>query len=130
MKDIYSDIDIAFNLNRKTADVNKKRNFDSVRQSLWCLLQTNFYDMKWRPEIGSYFPKMLFSLDHPELLHLIKDQIKLLISQYEPRVSLQAVDVYHKSQEDADKGIVTVVITYSTLELGTETATFHIERVR
>ena len=65
-----------------------------------------------------------------EISKIIKDQIKLLISQYEPRVSLQAVDVYHKSQEDADKGIVTVVITYSTLELGTETATFHIERVR
>lgn len=130
MKDIYSDFDIEFNLNKKTRDVNRKRDQESIKQSLWCLLHTNFYDRKWRPEIGSYFPKMLFSLDHPDLFHLLENQITNLIQHYEPRVTLYSVSVYHATQEDADKGHVTVEIVYSALELGTETATFHIERTR
>jgi phage baseplate assembly protein W len=130
MKEIYSDFDIEFNLNKKTRDVNRKRDYESIRQSLWCLLQTNFYDRKWHPEIGSYFPKMLFSLDHPDLFHLLEDQITNLIQKHEPRVSLQRVSVFHASQVDADKGIVTVEIVYNALELGTEKATFHLERTR
>ena len=130
MKDLYSDFDVEFNLNKKTKDVNIKRNLESIKQSLWCLLQTNFYDRKWHPEIGSYFPKMLFSLGHPELFHLLESQITILIQQHEPRIALNSVQVYHASQQDADKGAVTVNISFSTLELGNETATFHLERVR
>ena len=76
MKDLYSDFDVEFNLNKKTKDVNIKRNLESIKQSLWCLLQTNFYDRKWHPEIGSYFPKMLFSLGHPELFHLLESLLR------------------------------------------------------
>ena len=130
MKDLYSDFDVEFNLNKKTKDVNIKRNLDSIKQSLWCLLQTSFYDRKWHPEIGSYFPKMLFSLGHTELFHMLESQITTLIQQYEPRVALNSVQVYYASQVDEDKGAVTVKISFSTLELGNETATFHLERTR
>lgn len=130
MKDIYSDFDLDFNLNRKTHDVNRKVNMESVKQSMWCLLQTNFYERKWHPEIGSYFPKMLFSLAHPEILALIENQVLELLRKYEPRISVQSVRVFHESQRDADLGKVTVEIKFETLELGTETATFHLERVR
>lgn len=130
MKNVYSDFDIEFNLNRKTKDINIRRDADSVRQSIWCLLQTNFYDRKWHPEIGSYFPKMLFSLAHPELFYMLEDQITQLLRLHEPRISLHSVKVYHENQYDEDRGLVTVKITYSTLELGTDTATFHLERTR
>ncbi len=130
MKEIYSDFDMEFNLNRKTGDLNRKKDEESIKQSLWCLLQTNFYDRKWHPEIGSYFPKMLFSLDHPAFLHLLEEQIKDLLRQHEPRVSVTSVVVYHKSIEDEDKGIVTVEISYYALELGYNTVVFKLERTR
>ena len=130
MNDIYSDIDIQFNLNKKTGDVNRKRDEESIKQSLWCLLKTNFYDRKWHPEIGSYFPKMLFSQSHPAVLYLMQKQITTLINNYEPRVSLNGVAVYYRNQHEEDLGIVTVEIAYSTLELGNKVAVFHVERTR
>ena len=130
MKDIYSDFDIEFNLNKRTKDINIRRDADSIRQSIWNLLQTNYYDRKWHPEIGSYFPKMLFSLAHPELYYMLEDQITQLLRNHEPRISLSSVRVFSETQYDADKGVVTVEITYSTMELGTDTATFHLERTR
>lgn len=130
MKNLYSDFDVEFNLNRKTKDVNIKRDADSIKQSIWNLLQTNFYDRKWHPEIGSYFPKIMFSLDHPEMLHIIQDQIATLLKNYEPRIAVGSVNVYHADQMAQDRGEVTVEINYSNLELGNETAIFHLERTR
>lgn len=130
MKDIYSDFDIEFNLNRKTGDINIKRNLESIKQSIWCLLQTSFYDRKWHPEIGSYFPKMLFKQAHPAFFHVLEDQISELLRLYEPRISLGGVLVYHKNQTDEERGIVTVEITFSTLELGKTIAVFQLERTR
>ena len=130
MKEIYSDFDMEFNLNRKTGDINKKRDIESIKQSLWCLLQTNFYDRKWHPEIGSYFPKMLFKQAHPGFFYVLANQIKELIRMNEPRVSVSDVSVYHKDQIDEDRGIVTVEISYSTIELGSHVAVFKLERTR
>ncbi len=130
MNDIYSDIDIQFNLNKKTGDVNRKRDEESIKQSLWCLLKTNFYDRKWHPDIGSYFPKMMFSQSHPAVLYLMEKQISTIITRCEPRVSLGGVMVYYRNQHEEDLGIVTVEIIYSTLELGQKVAVFQVERTR
>lgn len=130
MKDIYSDIDVEFNLNKKTGDINRKRDFESVKQSLWCLLQTNFYERKWHPEVGSYFPKMIFNAAHPTFYYVLQNQIKDLIKTYEPRVSVSNIAIYHKDQMDADRGIVTVEIAYSVLELGSTVSVFRLERTR
>lgn len=48
----------------------------------------------------------------------------------EPRVSVSDVSVYHKDQIDEDRGIVTVEISYSTIELGSHVAVFKLERTR
>ena len=130
MKDIYSDFDVEFHLNKKTGDLNIKKNLESIKQSLWCLLKTNFYDRKWHPEIGSYFPKMLFNLAHPAFFYVIEEQIKKLIANHEPRVNVYTVHVYHKNEVDENKGIVTVEITYAVAELGTYTSVFQLERTR
>lgn len=130
MSDIYSDIDIQFNLNKKTGDVNRKRDEESIKQSLWCLLKTNFYERKWHPEIGSYFPKMMFSQSHPAVLYLMEKQIRTLITLYEPRINLGGVMAYYRNQHEEDLGVVTIEIVYSTIELGNKVAVFQIERTR
>lgn len=130
MKDIYSDFDVEFNLNKKTGDINIKRNMESVKQSIWCLLQTNFYERKWHPEIGSYFPKIMFRQAHPALLHVMEDQIEELLQSHEPRIQVGGVRVYFKNQSDEEKGALTIEISFSTLELGSVTTVFHMERTR
>lgn len=130
MKDIYSDFDMEFNLNKKTGDINIKRNLEAIKQSIWCLLQTNFYDRKWHPEIGSYFPKMLFKQSHPAFLHILEDQITNLLRLYEPRINLGGVMVHFKNPLDEERGVITVEIVFSTLELGSTTAIFQLERTR
>jgi len=130
MSEVYSDIDIEFNFNKRTGDINKKKDYDSIKQSLWCLLQTCYYDRKWHPEIGSHFPKMLFDNAYAGYFHILEDQIKNLISSYEPRISVSNVAVYYKTPRDEDLGAVSVDIFFSTVELGEKKATFYIERTR
>ena len=57
---IYSDFDVTFKKNALTGDVIKKNNLEDIRQSIGLLLQTNFYERKWHPEIGSYLPIFSF----------------------------------------------------------------------
>lgn len=73
---------------------------------------------------------MMFKQSHPAFLHILEDQISDLLRMYEPRINLNGVMVYFKNQMDEDKGIITVEISFSTLELGSSVAVFQLERTR
>lgn len=130
MYEIYSDIDITFKKNLKTGDVNRKRNLDSVRQSIDLLLRTNFYERKWHPEIGSTFPKTLFKQADNVTLTTLKNTITNLLKNYEPRIILNYVNVYQKDEMSVSAGEITIEINYTVINLGTDTFIFVVDRTR
>lgn len=110
---IYSDFDITMRKNALTGDIIRKNNADDIRQSLALLFQTNFYERKWHPEIGSYIPKLLFNQDDEYIKDIIKDQIQTLIANYEPRITIDDIWVGHANMEDVFHGKVTIKLTYT-----------------
>jgi phage baseplate assembly protein W len=88
----YSDIDLDFLPHPTTKDVLRKTGIDSVKRSVRNLILTNFYDRPFRPYIGSNVQKLLFENANPLVEGFIRDAIKEVIENFEPRVLVKKVD--------------------------------------
>ena len=133
MKDniVYSDFDVTFRKNALTGDVIKKTNLEDIRQSLFLLFNTNFYERKWHPEIGSYLPKLMFNQDDLYIKELIKDQVRKLIGTYEPRITIEDIWVGYENKEDETHGKVTIKVLYTVNLLSySDTYIYTITRLR
>jgi len=130
MYEVYSDFDVTFRKNQKTGDLNRKRNLDSVRQSIDLLLRTQFYDRKWHPEIGSTFPTTMFKQADNITINLLKDTISNLLKTYEPRIILNYVNVYQKNELSVSAGEITIEINYIVRNIGQDTFYFVVDRSR
>ena len=88
---LYSDLDLDFQMNTVTKDVPFIKDIEAVKRSVKNLIQTNYYERPFRPELGANLRAMLFELMTPQMNHLISKQIQKLITNYEPRARLVQV---------------------------------------
>ena len=88
---IYKDLNLAFEQNTATKDIQKITDVEAVKRSVRNLINTNHYEKPFHPEIGSNLRAMLFELMTPQMNHLITKQIENLINNYEPRCNLVQV---------------------------------------
>ena len=95
---IYKDLNLAFEQNTATKDIQKIKDVEAVKRSVRNLINTNHYEKPFHPEIGSNLRAMLFELMTPQMNHVISKQIKNLINNYEPRCRL--VQVHTQPQFD------------------------------
>ncbi len=82
---IFKDLNLDFQQNTATKDIQKIKDIESVKRSVRNLINTNHYEKPFHPEIGSNFRAMLFELMTPQMNHVITKQIENLINNYEPR---------------------------------------------
>jgi phage baseplate assembly protein W len=93
LQKIYSDIDFTFTKKPSVGDIALSYDQQAVIRSVRNLLQTNQYERKFNPSLGSNINALLFELNTPITAAAIKSEIVNTITNYEPRVSLQTVDV-------------------------------------
>ena len=96
---IYKDLNLDFQQNTATKDIQKITDVESVKRSVRNLINLNHYEKPFKPEIGSNLKGMLFELFSPQMNHLISKEVDLLIRNYEPRCRLVNVNTV----ADADK---------------------------
>ena len=89
---IYKDLNLDFQANIATKDIQKITDVEAVKRSVRNLIQTNHYEKPFHPEIGSNLRAMLFELMTPQMNHMITKQIELLIKNYEPRCKLVQIN--------------------------------------
>jgi len=95
---IYKDLNLDFQQNTATKDIQKIKDVEAVKRSVRNLINTNHYEKPFHPEIGSNLRAMLFELMSPQMNHVISKQIENLINNYEPRCNL--VQVYTQPRLD------------------------------
>ena len=95
---IYKDLNLGFEQNTATKDIQKITDVEAVKRSVRNLINTNHYEKPFHPEIGSNLRAMLFELMTPQMNHVISKQIENLINNYEPRCNL--VQVYTQPRLD------------------------------
>ena len=88
---IYKDLNLGFEQNTATKDIQKIKDVEAVKRSVRNLINTNHYEKPFHPEVGSNLRAMLFELMTPQMNHVISKQIENLINNYEPRCNLVQV---------------------------------------
>ena len=105
---IYNDLNLDFQQNTATKDIQKITDVESVKRSVRNLINTNHYEKPFRPQVGSNLRAMLFELISPQMNHAISKEIDLLIRNYEPRCRLVEVS----SNPQIDKNAYAVTISF------------------
>lgn len=89
----YTDLDLNFSAHPVTGDIVKNKNINAIIGSVRNLLYTNFYERPFQPQIGSNLRRLLFEPIDSFTTNSIATDIRNTITNYEPRVSLEAIDV-------------------------------------
>jgi len=93
LKKIYSDLDLTFTRNPATGDVSMSYDEQSVIRSVRNLLMTNFYERPFQPTLGSNLNAFLFEQISAITASSIETEIKNVVTNYEPRVAIDNIEV-------------------------------------
>ena len=105
---VFSDLDLDFQMNTVTKDVPFLKDVEAVKRSVKNLIQTNYYERPFHPELGSNLRAMLFENMTPQISHLITKQIEQLLQTYEPRAEIVQV----MTRPNLDKNAYQVTISF------------------
>ena len=82
-----------FERNPVTNDVNVVEDIIAIKRSVKNLVQTNFYERPFQPELGCGIRELLFENFTPMTRVFLERKIQEVIVNYEPRVALESVVV-------------------------------------
>lgn len=105
---VYKDFDLSFTFNPLTGDIGSKTDVNAINQSVRNLINTNFYERPFKPEMGSNIRAILFEQADVITTLDLKQSITEVITNYEPRVTLQDVII----QDEPDKNAYNISIIY------------------
>ena len=76
-----------------TGDIAFLTDIEAVKRSVRNLINTNFYERPFHPEIGSNVRSVLFEPVSPPVANVLERHVKDVIDNFEPRAELLDVDV-------------------------------------
>jgi phage baseplate assembly protein W len=123
----FRDIDLDFNRNAVTNDVAVVEDVVAVKRSVRNLIQTNFYERPFHPELGCGIRELLFENFTPMTRVFLTRKIEEVLINYEPRIQLQNVSV----DDDQDKNRLVVDIYFYVVGVsGPQQVQTFLQRVR
>ena len=109
----FRDISLSFTKHPVTNDIVALKNEDAIKRSVVNLIRTQLGERFFEPIIGTSLEGSLFELSHPEIRISLEGEIKILLENYEPRISTNSVRV-DPSPDDYE---LNVTITYDIVGL-------------
>ena len=123
----FRDIDLDFERNVVTNDINVVENVIAVKRAVKNLVQTNFYERPFQPELGCGVRELLFEKFTPMTKVFLERKIEEVLINYEPRVDLQSVEV----DDDQDGNRLVVSINFYVIGVpGPQVVETFLQRVR
>ena len=107
----FKDISMTFKVHPLNNDIIDIKNENAIARSVRNLVMTLKGEIPYDPEVGSGANRLLFDNIDPVTLDLLKDDIRLTIENYEPRVSLYDVQV----DPNYDNNEVNVRVSYKII---------------
>ena len=104
----FKDLDLDFTRNPVTNDIKKIEDVDAVKRSVRNLVQTNFYERPFHPEIGCGVRELLFEPFTPITGIFLKRKIEEVITNFEPRAVLNDISI----EQDDDRNRLEVRIYF------------------
>ena len=109
----YRDLDLDFIRHPVTNDVVAIEDVNAVKRSVRNLINTNFYERPFHPELGCGVREMLFENYTPMTGIFMRRKIEEVLSNYEPRARLTSIEV----NEQMDRNAIDVVVNFYVLNL-------------
>ena len=123
----FKDIDLDFGRNVVTNDVNTVTDVIAIKRSVKNLIQTNFYERPFDPEIGCGVRELLFENFTPITGVFIKRKIAEVLGNYEPRVTLNSI----RLDDDQDNNRLVVDIYFYIVGIpGPQQVSTFLQRLR
>jgi len=123
----FRDIDLDFTRNAVTNDVNVVEDVVAIKRAVRNLVQTNFYERPFRPELGCGVKELLFENFTPMTKIFLQRKIEEVLLNYEPRIDLQNVAV----DDDQDNNRLVVDIYFYIVGVpGPQRVSTFLQRVR
>jgi hypothetical protein len=124
----FSDLDLDFNLNPTTGDLVPLKNDLSIRRSVRNLVMLNFGEKQFQPKIGSNVRKILFEPLTPDVAGRLQSYIQQTLTNFEPRIQLQSVEVIPIYSEDGYNVTVSFFLLNTVSQL--QTISLFLTRIR
>ena len=87
----FKDLNLDFARNTVTNDVVKIEDVEAIKRSVRNLVNTNFYERPFHPELGCGVRQLLFEPFTPVTSIFIRRKVEEVITNYEPRARLVQV---------------------------------------
>ena len=98
---IFKDINLSLAKHPITGDIATLTNVEAVKRSVRNLINTNFYERPFHPEIGSNVRSILFEPVSPIVASVLERHVKDVIENFEPRAEL--IDVVVSDNADSNE---------------------------
>jgi phage baseplate assembly protein W len=125
---IYKDINLSFAKHPVTGDIAFLSDVESVKRSIRNLVNTNFYEKPFHPEIGSNIRSILFEPVTPIVADVLERNVKDVIDNFESRAEL--ISITANAQIDNNRYDVTIKFYLVNSPSGVETVNLFLERLR
>lgn len=123
----FKDIDLDFGRNVVTNDINTVTDVVAIKRSVKNLIQTNFYERPFHPELGCGVRELLFENFTPITGVFIKRKIAEVLGNYEPRVTLNSI----RLDDDQDNNRLVVDIYFYIVGIpGPQQVSTFLQRLR
>lgn len=124
---VYSDLNLLMPIHATRNDIVPLKDIEAVKQSVKNLVLTNFFERPFHPEIGGNVTSKLFEPADKFTAIEIRDEIKEVLKNYEPRVNGVNVEVF----DNLDANAFVVNIGFNVIYLQEETeVSFNLQRLR
>ena len=101
----FKDIDLDFGRHPVTNDVNVVEDVIAIKRAVKNLVQTNFYERLFHPELGCGIRQLLFENYTPLTAIFLKRKIEEVLVNNEPRISLTSIIINDDTFESMNPGI-------------------------
>ena len=123
----YKDLDLDFTRHPVTNDVVKIEDVNAVKRSVRNLVNTQFYERPFHPELGCGVRDLLFENYTPMTGIFIRRKIEEVLTNYEPRAKISSIVV----NEEEDRNGIKVEVNFYVLNLPNPvTVTTTLQRIR
>tara|TARA_Y100001972_G_scaffold107318_1_gene136382 strand:- start:237 stop:662 length:426 start_codon:yes stop_codon:yes gene_type:complete len=123
----FRDIDLDFNRNPVTNDINVVENVIAIKRAVKNLVLTNFYERPFQPELGCGIRGLLFEPFTPLTKVLIELAVEEVLLNNEPRIDLTSVKV---DDDQDDNRLVVDIYFYIVGVPGPQVVQTFLQRVR
>ena len=123
----FRDIDLDFTRNTVTNDINVVEDVIAIKRAVKNLVQTNFYERPFHPELGCGVRQLLFENFTPLTAIFLKRKIEEVLTNFEPRIALTNVTV--DDDQDGNRLVVDIYFRIIGFE-GPQVVSTFLQRIR